>query len=80
MTNIHKIILKFKFRFNNINIILIFGKQKQSATISNLYNNLNLMQHVTCVSWNEGGLKKKKKILRYVQISQPIMIYLKKLF
>ena len=23
---------------------------------------------------------KKKKILRYVQISQPIMIYLKKLF
>ena len=56
MINIHKIILKFKFRFNNINIILIFGKQKQSATISNLYNNLNLMQHVTCVSWNEGRL------------------------
>ena len=28
----------------------------------------------------KADLKKKKKILRYVQISQPIMIYLKKLF
>ena len=37
------------------------------------------MQHVTCVSLNENVFKKKKKkILGYIQISQPIIVYLRK--
>ena len=44
MINIQRIILKFKL----ISIIIIFGKKKKKkATILNLYNNLNLMKHVT---------------------------------
>ena len=40
MINIQKIVLKFKF--NNIDIIFIFGKKKK-ALILNLNNSLNLM-------------------------------------
>ena len=57
--------------------MLIFGKEKKKkkATILNLYNNLNLMQHVTGILWNVG-VHLYFNILGYVQISKPIMVYL----
>ena len=58
--------------------MLIFGKEKKKkkkATILNLYNNLNLMQHVTGIPWNVG-VHLYFNILGYVQISKPIMVYL----
>ena len=50
-------------------------RKKKKATILNLYNNLNLMQHVTGILWNVG-VHLYFNILGYVQISKPIMVYL----
>ena len=74
MINIQKIILKFKFQKCR-NYAYIWKGEKKNATILNLYNNLNLMQHVTGILWNVG-VHLYFNILGYVQISKSIMVYL----
>ena len=55
MINIHKITLKFKSKYYRHYTYI--WKEKKNATIINLYHNLNLMQHFTCVTLNESLLK-----------------------
>ena len=54
----------FKIQVLIIQALYLYLKRKKNATILNLYNNLNLMKHVTCAPQNrDEHLKKKKKFL-----------------